>query len=381
MLNLLNLKPKKDFLKNNSSGQTLLMVLLIIVIGGFVLFLISQIISVRIRTSEIAKERIMATALSQESIEAVRLIAKADWHNIDTLDNTGTTPYYLYFNNGKWSLTQDDSYKSPSDFPDFERSIYFFSVSRDPNTDNIAYSYGEQGYDPDYEDPSTKKIKVLIRHKKNQKEFITYYYLTRWKNDVALQQDWSGGSGQESPIPVSSSTNKYSTGSKVETNESGYIILKPNQREIDYMEYSTDEQAQSAYQSSDSANLQVFSENTIKTQGSYSLKITATKNNSLNDTLTRTVSPTINLSEYQIIKIDARSSRTGSNFKITLRDDGGTTFSYDVNITNTDAWETKNWDISSVSNSDKDKINQIKIEITNADQDNTIYLDNIFATF
>lgn len=57
--------------------------------------------------------------------------------------------------------------------------------------------------------------------------------------------------------------------------------------DIDYMEYADDAAAQAAYVSNSSANLQSYSESTIKTQGSYSLKGVATITDSLNKTLTK----------------------------------------------------------------------------------------------
>jgi len=62
------------------------------------------------------------------------------------------------------------------------------------------------------------------------------------------------------------------------------------------------------------------SEASIKTQGSYAIKSTAPVTTSLNKTLTRTVSPTINLSNKGPIKFDMRASRTGSNIKIGIHD-------------------------------------------------------------
>jgi len=58
--------------------------------------------------------------------------------------------------------------------------------------------------------------------------------------------------------------------------------------EIDFCEYSSDALARLAYVGNDTANLQSYSEDTIKTQGSYSLKGIAAITDSLNDTLTKT---------------------------------------------------------------------------------------------
>ena len=59
--------------------------------------------------------------------------------------------------------------------------------------------------------------------------------------------------------------------------------------EIDFMEYASDAAAQAAWVASDSTPLQSYSESTIKTQGSYALKAIAAQTDSLNDTLTRTI--------------------------------------------------------------------------------------------
>ena len=125
--------------------------------------------------------------------------------------------------------------------------------------------------------------------------------------------------------------------------------------------------------------LQSYSESTIKWQGSYSLKGIALITESLNDTLTRTVSPTINLSGQNNIFLNAYASRTGNNFKIEFHDSGGNTISHTINIASANTWQTEEIDISAVADADKDAIDQIKITILNADAENIFYLDNIFT--
>jgi hypothetical protein len=67
-------------------------------------------------------------------------------------------------------------------------------------------------------------------------------------------------------------------------------------------------------------NLQCYSESTVKQQGSYSLNAYAEITNSLNDTLTCTVSPTIDLTGLTSWKFYIYSaSRTGSNIKVGIR--------------------------------------------------------------
>lgn len=126
-------------------------------------------------------------------------------------------------------------------------------------------------------------------------------------------------------------------------------------------------------------SLQAYSEGTTKQQGSYSLKISADQTDSLNKTLTKS-GLSIDLSGKSKILLQARASRTGTNFKIGIHDAGGTTSEKSITISSANTWEEVEWDISGVSDANKDNIDQIIITITNADSDNTIYLDEMYAT-
>ena len=125
------------------------------------------------------------------------------------------------------------------------------------------------------------------------------------------------------------------------------------------------------------AEILTFSESTIKKEGSYSMKIVAPQ--TTYQTFTRTVSPTINLTDQDDIKLWVRASRTGTNFKIGFHDSGGTTTESNIAISSADTWEEKTIDISAVANANKNAIDLITITVTNADAENTIYLDEMMA--
>jgi len=127
-------------------------------------------------------------------------------------------------------------------------------------------------------------------------------------------------------------------------------------------------------------NLQCYSEDTIKEQGTYSLKVIAAKTESLSDTLIRTLDPVKDLTGKMSITLWARSDRTGENFKVEYHDSGGETISYTVNILVVGTWEKKSIDISAVVDANKDTIDQIKYTILNADAAAEIYLDDNFST-
>ena len=124
-----------------------------------------------------------------------------------------------------------------------------------------------------------------------------------------------------------------------------------------------------------SSNLSSYSETTIKTQGSYSLKGVALITDSLNKTLTKTFVTNQNLTGVKNLKFDIRASRTGSNIKIGIHDTGGTTTEITPNIITADTWQTVSWNLSGVSDANKDSIDKIIVTIVNADAENTFYLD------
>lgn len=126
--------------------------------------------------------------------------------------------------------------------------------------------------------------------------------------------------------------------------------------------------------------LQSYSESSITREGSYSLRGVASATDSLNKTLTRTISPTIDLSNKTQIKFDIRAARTGSNIQVSIHDSGGTTTSITPDIALANTWQTVSWDISGLANADKDAIDKIIITITNADADNTFYIDNMYES-
>lgn len=127
-----------------------------------------------------------------------------------------------------------------------------------------------------------------------------------------------------------------------------------------------------------SISLQCYSESLIKYNSPYSMKVIATTD-SLNQTLTKTCSPTWNLSGQNYLKIWVRATRIGTNFKIGLHDSEGTTTESNIVINLSNTWELKTIDISAVSDVNKDAIDNVIITITNSDAENIIYFNDMLA--
>jgi len=124
--------------------------------------------------------------------------------------------------------------------------------------------------------------------------------------------------------------------------------------------------------------LQSYSEGTIKQQGSYSLKGIANITDSLNKTLTKTLTggSKIDLSGIEDLVVYVRATRTGENLQLQFHDSGGTTSTFNITINSANTWEQKTLDISGISNANKNDIDKIIIKILNADAENTFYIDD-----
>lgn len=97
----------------------------------------------------------------------------------------------------------------------YTRYFYFDNVSRDASG-NISGSGAN--------DPSTKKATVVYGWPGGPTSSFSTY-LTRFRNNVFEQTDWSGGPGQNGP--VTSANNKFSTSTQIDySTTNGSIMIK-----------------------------------------------------------------------------------------------------------------------------------------------------------
>ena len=124
-------------------------------------------------------------------------------------------------------------------------------------------------------------------------------------------------------------------------------------------------------------SLQCYSEDTVLAQGYYSLMGVALQTDSLNAKFTHVVSPVVDFSGLNGIKLDLYSLRTGSNIKIGVHNSNGTLTEVTSNILVSNQWQTVALSLSGVADIDKDSIDTVYITIVNADAGNIFYIDNM----
>ena len=121
----------------------------------------------------------------------------------------------------------------------------------------------------------------------------------------------------------------------------------------------------------------IWCETTTKKQGSYSLRGTVNANG-LGITFTRTSGgsiPSVNLSGVRAIYYHLYCTATGSNINVKIKDAGGTTTTSTYNVSSANTWYWVSFDLSGVSDANKDQITQVIIDI-NSNTTNTFYIDN-----
>jgi hypothetical protein len=182
-------------LSASNSGQILVELLLAISLAAIIFGISGQLLDVTLSSNRLNKERLAASNLMAEGVEAVIAISSEKWQNIYNL--TKSSPYHLDNSLGSWVLVSGAENIILNNIT-FSRSIVVEDVNRDSSR-NINSSGSN--------DPSTQKVTVTVLW--NNDSISTSRYFTRSWNNTSVQTDWSGGSGQAGP--VTAFNNRYDT--------------------------------------------------------------------------------------------------------------------------------------------------------------------------
>ncbi|OGZ01033.1 MAG: hypothetical protein A2946_03280 [Candidatus Liptonbacteria bacterium RIFCSPLOWO2_01_FULL_53_13] len=189
-------------------GQSLVEILVASAVGVVVIGAAVSVIVPALRGNTDAEERQSATAVGKELLESVRAFAESSWHNIDTPALAlGPLNHYHLTSDAPFSLVSDEVLGPEIvtlDGKNYTRYFYLESAGRD-GSGNILESGGT-------DDPSTRKITVIYGKVGGTERTLTGY-LTRSKNFVTVQTDWSLGPGHEGLVDAHTPTESFSAGS------------------------------------------------------------------------------------------------------------------------------------------------------------------------
>ncbi len=210
---------------DSRKGVSLIEALIGVVVGGILIASGVGLINVALKSTLQNKYLQSASFLGSELISKVSVYADRRWYCPPgcTVESGGTPANYGIYNLTKGSGNNYylDPVKSPFEWVvpvspaigetvtvpavggiPYTRYFYVENVFRDTTTGNIVTSGGT-------EDPSTQKVTAVVVWPGGG-QIQNVKYLTRNRNEVVQQTDWSGGVDTTTAFPVGTMINKYS---------------------------------------------------------------------------------------------------------------------------------------------------------------------------
>lgn len=181
--------------QDSSKGQSLIEVLIALSVVSLIIITAAGGLLVVLRSSKPTEESQTAASLMNALIANLFSVAESNWNSLYILNKGSANKYRLATSTGSLSV---QSGEEPLNINGkiFTRYFYIDNVSRDAGG-NI-----ESVYESSREDPSTQKATTEVSYPADGASRILtgVVYLTRWRNNILTQTDWSGGGGQEGPV-------------------------------------------------------------------------------------------------------------------------------------------------------------------------------------
>ncbi len=181
------------------SGQSLVEILIAVAIGVILIGGAVAIIAPTLKISAETNESKIGASLGRELFEKLRVVAQADWHNIDGLA-TGTVNIFYVSSTGTIFNIIPGFEEIVVATTTYTRFFYIEDACRDVITNNVSGTPPCVGFLED--DPATKKATVVYRWPMSATNtFATIF--TRNRTRIFRQTDWSGGAYQLGPVTSS----------------------------------------------------------------------------------------------------------------------------------------------------------------------------------
>lgn len=210
----------KSNIIRNQQGQLLLEMLLLIGVIVMVGGLVSQITYASLQANKSASFSNVTEGLVNETLAGVTAAAYTEWHDVYGLEKTASDHYQANQVAGAWQISPGDETISLNGTA-FTRYFTVSDVCRDDATKEVVTADGVPPCTAgNSDDPSIQKVTVQIVW--NSGAISRSTYLTRWRNLLCQQTNWSATSTATSTCSGSS----YGSGTNVEASSS--IILDFN---------------------------------------------------------------------------------------------------------------------------------------------------------
>ncbi|MBI5079519.1 prepilin-type N-terminal cleavage/methylation domain-containing protein [Candidatus Wolfebacteria bacterium] len=220
----------KMFNRRGNKGQSLVEIIVGLAISAILITAAATAIALTLKESLEIKTSQIAASLSQEYLDNVQAMAESDW--VYLYDRSNGNSYYLTASGTTYAAVGGSTSTTVLG-KTFNRYFVLDKVKRDSCgvgdiTENSLIACNmEIGSGYIANDPSTLKITTTIIWDSNHK-ISQSQYLTRNRNFVFHQTDWSGGSGQESFATTSEGVimnNKFTSSNNIGFATSGSLFV------------------------------------------------------------------------------------------------------------------------------------------------------------
>lgn len=180
-------------------------ILIAILIIALVIGATSDIFMVSLRSGKISEKKNTAISLAQEGLTALEAIQDSSWHNIyfppdgngGSSDKGDAFLYYVHNDGVSWIFSNNVAHRDVTiDGITYSRTIHIYNVNRNSIGDRQICTGVGTCPDGEVDDPSTQRIKVVVSGD-GISDTVLNKYFTRWGNEIFVQTNWSGGSGQD----------------------------------------------------------------------------------------------------------------------------------------------------------------------------------------
>ncbi|MEE8131928.1 MAG: hypothetical protein V3T98_02690 [Candidatus Paceibacterota bacterium] len=213
----------------NNKGQSLIEIILAILIGALLIITSSTVIVLIVRNNLLAKNNQTAGFLAQELIDNIQVISESDWNDIYNLPSKGPSSQYYVSSTNRAIIAGTEILTIKG--RDFTRYFSIKNVNRDTcGTGDISSAETStctiSGVEV-LEDHSTQKITSFVDWVGNHSINVVQY-LTRHRDSVFAQTNWSGGAVLDEIITFTN--NRFFTSTDIDfATTTGSIVLSAGQ--------------------------------------------------------------------------------------------------------------------------------------------------------
>jgi Tfp pilus assembly protein PilV len=184
----------------NKSGQSLIEVLIAMAVGTITILAAVTVLTLMLRIGKQDVSFQTAAFLEQEVVDNLLVTAERDWQEV--AETSDDEKYYLSTTTAKGVFEIVEGTKTVAiDDVDYTYYIEFDEVNR---SNGAISSSGSS-------DPSTRKVELSVtwRFQGDDEISTVTKYITRSKNEVFRQTNWSGGPTKPSDETVNAITHRF----------------------------------------------------------------------------------------------------------------------------------------------------------------------------